>query len=169
MPDLWPGSLATRTTGQATAADAGPLVRVACDPDHWSGISRGCRTCGQGRLRRGPLVRHQPRAFGMGLGMGACLFRVGWVCGWELGSQGPGGARQSGLPMAAGSGWGVGWGGVGGSAGNCRILNYLLRKIRPIGKMNQSVVSRARPSDPAPYTSDPALRAAEDGPRTLDP
>ena len=38
MPDLWSGSLATRTTGQASAADAGPLVRVVCDTDHWSGI-----------------------------------------------------------------------------------------------------------------------------------
>ena len=38
MPDLWSGSLATRTIGQASVVDAGPMVRVACDPDHWAGI-----------------------------------------------------------------------------------------------------------------------------------
>ena len=44
VPDLWSGSLLTRTTGQATAVavDAGLLVRVACDPDHGSGINVGC-------------------------------------------------------------------------------------------------------------------------------
>ena len=70
MPDLWSGSLATRTTGQAStvAADAGPLVRVACDPDHWSGIrcrlpdfwsgSLATRTTGQATTAgAGPLVR----------------------------------------------------------------------------------------------------------------
>ena len=58
MPDLWSGSLATKTIGQASVVNAGPMVRVACDPDHWSGISRGCRTTGQASaVDAGPVVR----------------------------------------------------------------------------------------------------------------